>query len=326
MAQSPPLPPCPPDGDRAIVPPLPVVPAVQRAEVAESHSVRELPAPPKIAAPPPPLPPENADKRASTYGPSWWSDDGAVRSSAWLVSFVVHAIALFLLGLVTLTVHSGGGGGLGLLASTDGAGSGDGDFGQGDIDQQATVVAPVAPGDNLAKDALADAKPVDLPAENTKIILPPDGLGKINVDKPVAGDDGGGDEGGGGAGGEGTGARGTGGRAVSGEGGRPTGRGKSSLAPSGGGWEGRNPAGRAKAAGGGGGSRQSEAAVERGLVWLVAHQREDGSWCFDLEKTSCKGMCRNSGSEPSTTAATGLALLPFLAPDTRTCRASIGRP
>ena len=269
--------------------------------------MRELSEPPKIAAPPP-LPPEDADEPAPAAGPSWWSDDGAARSSAWLVSFVVHAVALFLLGLITLTVHSGGGGPLGLLASTGGAGSGDGDSGQGDIDQQAMIVAPAATGANMAK----DVQPVDLPPENTKINLPLGVLGKNNVDKPVAGDDGGGDEGGGGAGGEGTGARGIGGRAVSGQGGRPTGRGKSSLAPTGGGWEGRNPAGRARLAGSGGGSRQSEAAVERGLVWLAAHQREDGSWCFDLEKTSCKGMCRNSGSEPSTTAATGLALLPFL--------------
>ena len=89
---------------------------------------------------------------------------------------------------------------------------------------------------------------------------------------------------------------------------------RSSQAPTGGGWEGRNPADRAATAGGsrGGGTKQSEEAVERGLRWLVAHQRDDGSWCFDLTKAPCNGMCRNSGSEASTTAATGLALLPFL--------------
>ncbi|MBN2474095.1 MAG: hypothetical protein JXB62_05785 [Pirellulales bacterium] len=62
----------------------------------------------------------------------------------------------------------------------------------------------------------------------------------------------------------------------------------------------------------GGGTPQSEEAVERGLRWLKAHRREDGSWCFDLRKTSCRGLCRYSGSEASTTAATAMALLPFL--------------
>ena len=71
--------------------------------------------------------------------------------------------------------------------------------------------------------------------------------------------------------------------------------------------------------------RQSEEAVERGLRWLAAHQRDDGSWCFDLEKPPCNGMCRNSGSEASTTAATGLALLPFLgAGYTQTARRTPG--
>jgi formylglycine-generating enzyme required for sulfatase activity len=69
---------------------------------------------------------------------------------------------------------------------------------------------------------------------------------------------------------------------------------------------------RARTARAGGGTGPSENAVERGLQWLAAHQRVDGSWCFDLTKSPCEGKCRNSGSEPSTVAATGLALLPFL--------------
>jgi hypothetical protein len=51
----------------------------------------------------------------------------------------------------------------------------------------------------------------------------------------------------------------------------------------------------------GGGSAASEAAVARGLLWLSKKQRADGSWQFD-------GI-----SSYDRVAATGLALLPFLA-------------
>jgi hypothetical protein len=61
-----------------------------------------------------------------------------------------------------------------------------------------------------------------------------------------------------------------------------------------------------------GATMRSEAAVERGLEWLAAHQRADGSWNFDHQNETCKGHCGNPGSFASTTAATGLALLPFL--------------
>lgn len=61
-----------------------------------------------------------------------------------------------------------------------------------------------------------------------------------------------------------------------------------------------------------GGSDASEIAVARGLRWLAAHQREDGSWHFNhLQDGVCK-YCRNPGTHGSTTASTGLALLPFL--------------
>ncbi|HWB11825.1 MAG TPA: hypothetical protein VG826_21525 [Pirellulales bacterium] len=62
----------------------------------------------------------------------------------------------------------------------------------------------------------------------------------------------------------------------------------------------------------GGGSERSEGAVDRGLRWLTAHQFADGSWRFDLKLPPCEGRCRDSGSEPSTTAATALALLAYL--------------
>ena len=61
-----------------------------------------------------------------------------------------------------------------------------------------------------------------------------------------------------------------------------------------------------------GGSAASEAAVDAGLAWLAAHQGEDGSWRCDLSNCPCRGACRDAGTVTSTTAATGLALLPFL--------------
>jgi hypothetical protein len=74
----------------------------------------------------------------------------------------------------------------------------------------------------------------------------------------------------------------------------------------------RRGAARGTAAGERGGSAASEAAVDAGLAWLAAHQGEDGSWRCDLSNCRCAGACRDPGSVTSTTAATGLALLPFL--------------
>ena len=71
-------------------------------------------------------------------------------------------------------------------------------------------------------------------------------------------------------------------------------------------------AGRGAAVRGRGGSPASEAAVERGLAWLSAHQAEDGSWRFDLSGCRCNGACPDPGTVASTTASTGIALLPFL--------------
>jgi len=61
-----------------------------------------------------------------------------------------------------------------------------------------------------------------------------------------------------------------------------------------------------------GGSAASEAAVERGLEWLARHQAGDGSWRFDLSGCRCDGACGHPGTVTSTTASTGIALLPFL--------------
>lgn len=85
------------------------------------------------------------------------------------------------------------------------------------------------------------------------------------------------------------------------------------LASRGGGLDGRKARNRRSLALAGGGTEASEAAVERGLAWLAAHQLDDGGWRFDLTICpQCAGACRNSGFRSSTTDATGLALLCFL--------------
>ena len=65
-----------------------------------------------------------------------------------------------------------------------------------------------------------------------------------------------------------------------------------------------------------GGTEETEKAVNRGLVWLAQHQNPDGSWSLHQFHANCKGKhttCTAHGSEVSNSAATGLALLPFLA-------------
>ena len=69
---------------------------------------------------------------------------------------------------------------------------------------------------------------------------------------------------------------------------------------------------RARLVGQRGGTPASEDAVARGLAWIAAHQRPNGSWWFDHRDGPCGGLCRDPGTVGSTTAATGLALLPFL--------------
>ena len=75
---------------------------------------------------------------------------------------------------------------------------------------------------------------------------------------------------------------------------------------------GRRGEGRRRGLAKNGGSAASEAAVAGGLAWLARHQAPDGSWRFDLAGCRCNGACRNPGTVTSTTAATGIALLPFL--------------
>ncbi len=61
-----------------------------------------------------------------------------------------------------------------------------------------------------------------------------------------------------------------------------------------------------------GGSVTSESAVTLALSWLANHQQPDGSWRFNHVGQRCDYYCSNPGTFASTTAATGLAILPFL--------------
>jgi hypothetical protein len=71
-----------------------------------------------------------------------------------------------------------------------------------------------------------------------------------------------------------------------------------------------------QAAAKGGGSPETEQAVERALAWLAEHQMPDGGWSFDLEKCpNCKGKCSSPAQldcAADRCGATALALLPFL--------------
>lgn len=74
----------------------------------------------------------------------------------------------------------------------------------------------------------------------------------------------------------------------------------------------RSADGRSEGVRYGSGTSESEEAVERGLRWLLTHQRTDGSWSCNHTTEACQHYCTHPGTEASTTAATGLALLPFL--------------
>jgi outer membrane biosynthesis protein TonB len=69
-----------------------------------------------------------------------------------------------------------------------------------------------------------------------------------------------------------------------------------------------------------GGSPASEAAIERGLLWLARHQAANGAWSFEhphcidpFGRPSQQCLCRTKGYiEGHTKASTSIALLPFL--------------
>jgi hypothetical protein len=63
-----------------------------------------------------------------------------------------------------------------------------------------------------------------------------------------------------------------------------------------------------------GGTPQTERAVAAGLNWLARHQNPAGNWSLNNYRYRCKdNSCTGQGSIDSDAAATGMALLPFLA-------------
>lgn len=82
----------------------------------------------------------------------------------------------------------------------------------------------------------------------------------------------------------------------------------------------RSGAARGETARARGGSPASEAAIERGLLWLARHQAANGAWLFEhphcidpFRRPSQQCLCRTKGYiEGHTKASTSIALLPFL--------------
>ena len=59
--------------------------------------------------------------------------------------------------------------------------------------------------------------------------------------------------------------------------------------------------------------KELNAAVALGLEWLAGHQEKDGHWSLEaFHKNHAKCTCRDAGGMKNDTAATALALLPFL--------------
>ena len=259
------------------LPPNPKPPPISAPPVETPRRVRDIPLPPKIV--PPPLRATIDDDESSADEPrSWHSMDRWLDSAPWLVSFFVHFVVLFAMGLITYTAQPGRSP-VQLYASVTDENSTVPEIKQ--MQQAAEPdrregVSTIEPGAvSVSIEGAFDAPQMSVPRE-----------------EPAAGN--------------------LPGPTVSGN---PTGISEIASptgAATGGGLEGRSPDARAGLAGRRGGTPKSEAAVERGLRWLAAHQGEDGGWSFDLHKPPCNGLCRNSGSESSTTAATALALLPFL--------------
>lgn len=77
-------------------------------------------------------------------------------------------------------------------------------------------------------------------------------------------------------------------------------------------FSGRSPAAKAALLRKEGGTKESEAAVERGLDWIARHQAEDGHWSLDPTPFCGAVPCGPANAMVSDTAATGLALLPML--------------
>ncbi|RMG38751.1 MAG: hypothetical protein D6725_06675 [Planctomycetota bacterium] len=76
---------------------------------------------------------------------------------------------------------------------------------------------------------------------------------------------------------------------------------------------GRSKAGRSALVAKYGGTAASEAAVERGIKWLIRHQLPDGSWSYDHRVQGCGTVCTRPGTlKNSYMGATAMAVLAAL--------------
>jgi len=107
------------------------------------------------------------------------------------------------------------------------------------------------------------------------------------------------------------------GPAVRGPGGVGSGAGTSNSGGTGGdgaGFGGRGQGQRQAMVGGFGGTKNTERAVAAALNWIARHQSNDGKWSLAQYTAGCKDdTCTGAGKVTSDTAATAMALLPFLA-------------
>jgi hypothetical protein len=107
------------------------------------------------------------------------------------------------------------------------------------------------------------------------------------------------------------------GPAVRGPGGVGSGAGTSNSGGSGGdgqGFGGRGQGQRQAMVGGFGGTKNTERAVAAALNWIARHQSNEGNWSIAQYAAGCKDdSCTGAGKVTSDTAATAMALLPFLA-------------
>ena len=268
---------------------MPVRPPASESQPASppaSRGASERTATPPHAIPTPPPPPNRKKSRDPNPGDaitphpeqtsSKWSlfgrREGRRTVSGFLVSLFLHAIVIVALGL---TVIQGIGGG-GTLSLTAGPAEADIEL---DLEDFAVSMDASTTGD-LSTASFAEADRVAIPQPESPVLgAPSQSAPPIEAQFHTASTE--------------------------------TLQALAAL-PTGGGLGGRSPERRAALLDSEGGTAGSEAAVERGLAWLAAHQHEDGSWWFDLTDGPCKGRCRHSGVVGSSTAATGLALLCFL--------------
>jgi hypothetical protein len=82
--------------------------------------------------------------------------------------------------------------------------------------------------------------------------------------------------------------------------------------PTPGSFYGRSGATKKRALREGGGTTASEAAVAKGLEWIIRHQAPDGHWSIDGFNQTARCNCENRGSHNNDIAGTAFGLLPLL--------------